>query len=272
MSTASNCSKHLWEPRGSLIKQSVGQCCISLLSWLQPRVFILLLCMEKHTSWVKSVFFYWCVSINRTSHKSPRTLEVLLLQCHYVKVFEVDRDYSFYCAFMSPLLAAGQNKPVSLIWENQRRYARRQNDVCATVLSSNPLCLGLFTANKAAQDDGETGLHLQDGEGHHPQHCATKLEQINMRTWLFRADTFSLCPSIQQLYPFHFPSSRFFPFVSSLSLSATSIWVCSLSFPPPAPPVSTSHFLFPPVNINTGLMCTPAQMSALEELTAPIIF
>lgn len=35
--------------------------------------------------------------------KSPRMREVWLLQRHYVKVFGVDRDYSFYCAVMSLL-------------------------------------------------------------------------------------------------------------------------------------------------------------------------
>jgi len=51
------------------------------------------------------------------------------------------------------------------------------------------------------------------------------------------------------------------------------IWVSRLSFPPPLflLYVLTSHFLFPPVNINTGLMCTPVQMSALEGLTAHIV-
>lgn len=37
------------------------------------------------------------------------------LHCHYVKVLGVDRDYSFYGAFMSALLiATGQSKLVLL--------------------------------------------------------------------------------------------------------------------------------------------------------------
>ena len=74
-----------------------------------PLAYILFDCMEKHTSQVRSV----CLSDVSTSHKSPRTLEVLLLQCHYVKVFG-DGDYSFYCGVMSMLLAEGHNKLVFL--------------------------------------------------------------------------------------------------------------------------------------------------------------
>lgn len=55
---------------------------------------------------------------------------------------------------------------------------------------------------------------------------------------------------------------------SSLHLSVRTL-LSSPTLPPP--PVLTSHFLFPPVNINSGLMCAPAQLSALEELTAHIV-
>lgn len=47
--------------------------------------------------------------------KAPRTLEVLLLQCHYAKVFGVGRGCSFYCALMSTVLAAGEEQTSSLI-------------------------------------------------------------------------------------------------------------------------------------------------------------
>ena len=66
----------------------------------------------------------------------------------------------------------------------------------------------------------------------------------------------------------------FFLFIFSISFSVTTsecpdspLLPCSFLLPPSRLLI----FLFPPVNINTGLMCTPAQMFALEELTAHIV-
>lgn len=82
--------------------------------------------------------------------------------------------------------------------------------VDATVLSSNPLYCGLFTANKAAQDDGEKRLHLQNGEGSYTQHRDARLgkkKHAFSGHWHFK----SMSIYSASLF-FSFLSSHFLPF------------------------------------------------------------
>lgn len=129
---------------------------------------------------------------------------MLLLQCHYLKVLGVDRDYSSYCALMSTRHAAGRNKIVSLVHflirENQCHYVRWQNDVCALLmqLSCPEIPFAVACLLRKSRDDGEKRLHLPKWrQGRHQHHCAAKLDE-NKRT-LISSDSFdsisiSLCP------------------------------------------------------------------------------
>lgn len=181
-------------------------------------------------------------------------------------MFGVDRDYSFYCAFMSTLLAAGQNKVVFLSVSSSGRISanmsvdRMMYAHCWCNCPQIPFAVVCLLQRKAAQDNGEKRLHAQTGEGCHPQHRATKLDKKNMNF----PGHLNLRPSIP-----HFSALAFFPFI--FSIFSLSLHLSVQTLPPSLPPVSTSHFLFPPVNISTGLMCTPAHMSALEQLTAHIV-
>ena len=106
----------------------------------------------------------------------------------------------------------------------------------ATVLSSNPLRWGLFTADGADREKRSSERRL--------------LLSIK------------LCHRMRQKKSRH---SSIFPFLSSRSLPFHPLFFrhdvrgsrLSFSSPSLSPPVLTSHFLFPPVNINTRLMCTP---------------
>lgn len=103
--------------------------------------------------------------------------------------------------------------------------------VDATVLSSNPLYCGLFTAKKAAQDDGEKRLHLQNGEGCYTQHCAAKLDKKT--PYIFRHWHFKSMSIYSASLFFSFLSSRFLPFHLLHLFFCHCIWVSRLSFPPP---------------------------------------
>lgn len=102
----------------------------------------------------------------------------------------------------------------------------------------------------------------------------TKLVKANCRD----TDILNLCLFIQQHYSFSVcvcECARALPcsplsFLPSLAPSLLCLASACALLPAPSLPVSTSHFLFPSVNINTGLMCT-LQMPALEELTAHIV-
>lgn len=129
-------------------------------------------------------------------------------------MFGVDRDRSFYCAFMSMLFAAGENKLVFLSIfssvKNQCQYVRWQNDVCA--LSMQLSCPQIpFTVACLLQ---------------------TKLpKMMEKRGYIFGMERAAIntalcwkkqCPSIWHLYSFNFCPLAFFPFIFSISFSVTT--------------------------------------------------
>lgn len=159
-----------------------------------------------------------------------------------------DRVYCFYCAFMSTVVTSGQEQTAFLvhflIWENQRHYVRWRNDVvcaCVDVLKS-PLLV----------------------------YCKQNRTYSDMWTLIFGALTLL----ISVLILFSVCALAFFLFFFSISFSVTTSECPGSPLLPRSFLLPLSRpliFLFPPVNINTGLMCTPAQMFALEELTAHIV-
>lgn len=144
--------------------------------------------------------------------------------------------------------------------------------VGGTVLSSGTLGCVLFTANTfCPRWWRKIGRGLRSGKAAVTAASeTTKLVKANCR-W---ADILNLCLFIQQHYSFSVcacappppgsPSSFFPSLAPSLQRLASSRCL------PACLPVLTSHFLFPSVNINTGLMCS-LQTPALEQLTAHIV-
>lgn len=94
----------------------------------------------------------------------------------------------------------------------------------------------------------------------------TKLVRANCQG----TDSLNLCLFTQRHYSFSVHTPVHTSLILSISCSVTSAFRLTPLLPTPSPPVLTSHFLFPSVNINTGLMCT-LQMPSLEELTAHIV-
>lgn len=109
-------------------------------------------------------------------------------------------------------------------------------------------------------------MRLQTGDCCCPRNCATKLSKK-----ITCEDVFSRHWQIKSMSSYS--ASLFFSFLSSLFHSFFSRDVqASRPSPTLSPPILTSHFLFPPVNINTKLMCPPVRMSALEKVSSHIVW